>query len=105
MDNYEVPDNNLNSKDVSSEANNFFTDILETLELEIESFSSNNLLSHVMESASCENLDEETNRHQLFTALKSGLKKINNWLKSFEIKSRRKRQIICNIGNHMVQKL
>ena len=85
IDNNWVPDN---SKDVSSEANNFFNNILETVGLEIETFSSNNFLSHIMESASCKNLDEETNCHYI---LKSGLKKINNWLKSSETKTREKR--------------
>ena len=37
---------------------NFFTDILETLELEIESFNSNNVLSYIMEAGYCGDLDK-----------------------------------------------
>ena len=38
--------------------NNFLMDILETLELEIESFTSNNMLSYIMEAGYCGDLDK-----------------------------------------------
>ena len=38
--------------------NNFLTDILETLELVIESFNSNNVLSYIMEAGYCGDLDK-----------------------------------------------
>ena len=37
---------------------NFLTDILETLELVIESFNSNNVLSYIMEAGYCGDLDK-----------------------------------------------
>ena len=37
---------------------NFLTDILETLELQIESFNSNNVLSYIMEAGYCGDLDK-----------------------------------------------
>jgi len=72
-------------RDQTVTSSNFFIDLLETVELELESLTSENLLGYIMESATCNNSDEKIDCHELFKALKSGLKGIKEQVNAMQL--------------------
>ena len=85
----------LESNDQTVTSSDFITDLLEALENEFKSLISGNLLSHTIESTFCKNSDGNIDCHELFKALKSGLKQINEFVSHASIKIRKKRAADC----------